>query len=160
MTCGSLMLPVQVWDSLYRAQQMDPFALVKDELESVSERLRRSIFTGLPTLRSAAEYFFKVRNTRAYSVCWFGWWGGGMLPCCFFDDQHLQRAVDFHNNVKYSFKGRPLAGAGYCSTQVHSSCRSFKRQLDMRKIMTPSSKHSCQYGGNNKCKSHLQPILA
>lgn len=40
---------------------MDPFVLVKEELESVSERLRRSIFTGIPTLRSAAEYFFKAR---------------------------------------------------------------------------------------------------
>lgn len=52
---------LQGWDTLYRAQQVDPFALVKEEIESVSERLRRSIFTGIPTLRSAAEYFFKVR---------------------------------------------------------------------------------------------------
>lgn len=41
---------------------MDPFSLVKEEIESVSERLRRSIFTGIPTLRSAAEYFFKVSS--------------------------------------------------------------------------------------------------
>jgi geranyl diphosphate synthase len=40
---------------------MDPFQLVKEELDSVSERLRRSIFTGIPTLRSAAQYFFKAR---------------------------------------------------------------------------------------------------
>ena len=40
---------------------LDPFLLVKEEIESVSERLRRSIFTGIPTLRSAAQYFFKVR---------------------------------------------------------------------------------------------------
>ena len=38
----------------------DPFQLVKEEIDSVSERLRRSIFTGIPTLRSAAQYFFKV----------------------------------------------------------------------------------------------------
>ncbi|KAK9915863.1 hypothetical protein WJX75_005387 [Coccomyxa subellipsoidea] len=50
----------QGWDSLYRGQPVDPFSLVKEEIESVSERLRRSIFTGIPTLRSAAEYFFKL----------------------------------------------------------------------------------------------------
>ena len=44
----------------YRQAIMDPFQLVKEELDSVSERLRRSIFTGIPTLRSAAQYFFKA----------------------------------------------------------------------------------------------------
>lgn len=39
---------------------MDPFALVADELESVSERLRRTILTEIPVLSTAAEYFFKV----------------------------------------------------------------------------------------------------
>ena len=39
---------------------VDPFQLVKEEIDSVSERLRRSIFTGIPTLRSAAQYFFKA----------------------------------------------------------------------------------------------------
>ena len=51
---------LQGWDLLHRTQPVDPFSLVKEEIESVSERLRRSIFTGIPTLRSAAEYFFKV----------------------------------------------------------------------------------------------------
>ena len=41
---------------------VDPFQLVKEEIDSVSERLRRSIFTGVPTLRTAAQYFFKVRD--------------------------------------------------------------------------------------------------
>ncbi|BDA44504.1 Decaprenyl-diphosphate synthase subunit 1 [Coccomyxa sp. Obi] len=50
----------QGWDLLHRRQPVDPFSLVKEEIESVSERLRRSIFTGIPTLRSAAEYFFKM----------------------------------------------------------------------------------------------------
>ncbi len=52
----------QVLDRLYRGAQqaVDPFSLVKEEIDTVSERLRRSIFTGIPTLRSAAEYFFKV----------------------------------------------------------------------------------------------------
>ena len=44
---------------------MDPFQLVKEEIDSVSERLRRSIFTGIPTLRSAAQYFFKVTSHGA-----------------------------------------------------------------------------------------------
>ena len=47
---------------------LDPFLLVKEEIESVSERLRRSIFTGIPTLRSAAQYFFKVRASCVTSV--------------------------------------------------------------------------------------------
>lgn len=38
----------------------DPFALVKDELETVSQRLRRSIFTDIPLLSRAASYFFQV----------------------------------------------------------------------------------------------------
>jgi len=42
---------------------VDPFQLVKEEIDSVSERLRRSIFTGVPTLRTAAQYFFKVRKS-------------------------------------------------------------------------------------------------
>lgn len=42
------------------SRKMDPFALVADELESVSERLRRTILTEIPVLSSAAEYFFKV----------------------------------------------------------------------------------------------------
>ncbi len=53
-------MSLQGLESLYRAQPVDPFSLVKEEIESVSERLRRSVFTGIPTLRSAAEYFFKV----------------------------------------------------------------------------------------------------
>ena len=42
------------------SRKLDPFALVADELESVSERLRRTILTEIPVLSSAAEYFFKV----------------------------------------------------------------------------------------------------
>ena len=44
------------------SRKLDPFALVADELESVSERLRRTILTEIPVLSSAAEYFFKVLN--------------------------------------------------------------------------------------------------
>lgn len=38
----------------------DPFAIVKDELETVSERLRRTILTDVPLLSKAASYFFQV----------------------------------------------------------------------------------------------------
>lgn len=38
----------------------DPFALVAEELKSVSERLRRTILTDIPVLSTAAEYFFKL----------------------------------------------------------------------------------------------------
>ena len=39
---------------------LDPFALVADEIESVSERLRRTVMTDIPALSRAAEYFFKL----------------------------------------------------------------------------------------------------
>lgn len=48
---------LQLWG---RAPTLDPFALVHAELESVSERLRRSVFTEIPALSTAAEYFFKL----------------------------------------------------------------------------------------------------
>lgn len=38
----------------------DPFAIVKDELETVSERLRRTILTDVPLLSKAASYFFQI----------------------------------------------------------------------------------------------------
>ena len=38
----------------------DPFSLVRSEIESVSERLRRCILTEIPTLEQAAEYFFRA----------------------------------------------------------------------------------------------------
>ena len=48
---------MQLWG---QAPVLDPFALVHTELESVSERLRRSVFTEIPALSTAAEYFFKL----------------------------------------------------------------------------------------------------
>lgn len=39
---------------------IDPFGLVKQEIESISERLRRSIICDIPSLERAAEYFFQV----------------------------------------------------------------------------------------------------
>lgn len=38
----------------------DPFSLVRDEIEAVSERLRRSVVTDIPSLEQAAEYFFRA----------------------------------------------------------------------------------------------------
>lgn len=38
----------------------DPFALVKEELDSVSNRLRRTVLTSIPRLGQAAEYFFQL----------------------------------------------------------------------------------------------------
>ena len=43
------------------AERVDPFSLVKAEIDSVSERLRRGILSGIPVLERAAEYFFKAR---------------------------------------------------------------------------------------------------
>eukprot|EP00891_Asterochloris_glomerata_P006715 jgi/Astpho2/6715/Aster-06736 len=39
---------------------IDPFGLVKQEIESISERLRRSIICDIPSLERAAEYFFQL----------------------------------------------------------------------------------------------------
>jgi geranyl diphosphate synthase len=39
---------------------IDPFALVADEIESVSQRLRQTVMTDIPALSRAAEYFFKL----------------------------------------------------------------------------------------------------
>lgn len=41
------------------ARVVDPFGLVKLEIESVSDRLRRCIVTDIPVLEKAAEYFFQ-----------------------------------------------------------------------------------------------------
>lgn len=45
----------------------DPFAIVKDELETVSERLRRSVLTEVPVLSRAASYFFQVSPLYLFS---------------------------------------------------------------------------------------------
>lgn len=39
---------------------IDPFALVKEELDSVSSRLRRTVLTEIPRLGQAADYFFQL----------------------------------------------------------------------------------------------------
>eukprot|EP00898_Chlorokybus_atmophyticus_P001102 jgi/Chlat1/1993/Chrsp158S02295 len=40
--------------------EVDPFALVADELRSVSERMRKMVITEVPALEAAADYFFKM----------------------------------------------------------------------------------------------------
>ena len=52
----------QGWEDVRHAERVDPFTLVKAEIDSVSERLRRGILSGIPVLERAAEYFFKVRR--------------------------------------------------------------------------------------------------
>lgn len=42
------------------ANDLDPFNLVRNEIESVSNRLRRCILTDIPVLEKAAEYFFQA----------------------------------------------------------------------------------------------------
>lgn len=42
------------------ADRPDAFALVREEIECVTERLRRDIFTEIPALERAAEYFFRA----------------------------------------------------------------------------------------------------
>ncbi|KAI3431341.1 hypothetical protein D9Q98_004398 [Chlorella vulgaris] len=41
-------------------EQADAFALVREEVDCVTERLRRDIFTEIPALERAAEYFFRA----------------------------------------------------------------------------------------------------
>nr|QKY15110.1 geranylgeranyl pyrophosphate synthase (GGPPS2) [Polytomella parva] len=38
--------------------QLDPFSVVRREVETISERLRHSVTTTVPSLKTAAEYFF------------------------------------------------------------------------------------------------------
>eukprot|EP00884_Botryococcus_braunii_P001275 jgi/Botrbrau1/11148/Bobra.182_2s0003.2 len=40
----------------------DPFSIVQEEIESITERIRRSVLTGIPALESAASYFFKRKG--------------------------------------------------------------------------------------------------
>ena len=50
-------LSLQAWSGV---RPIDPFALVKEELDSVSNRLRRTVLTEIPRLGQAAEYFFQL----------------------------------------------------------------------------------------------------
>lgn len=41
------------------ASKIDPFSLVHREVQTVSERLRKSVLSSVPALATAAEYFFR-----------------------------------------------------------------------------------------------------
>lgn len=49
---------LQSWDDV-GDEALDPYAVVRDEVSIVSERLRHSIVTNVPALEQAAEYFFR-----------------------------------------------------------------------------------------------------
>ena len=49
----------QKWADVRDADNIDPFSLVHDEVQIVSERLRHSVVSSVPALRAAAEYFFR-----------------------------------------------------------------------------------------------------
>jgi geranyl diphosphate synthase len=53
-------LPNPATTSSTISTHIDPFSIVRSEIESVSERLRRCIVTEIPTLEQAAEYFFRA----------------------------------------------------------------------------------------------------
>ncbi len=66
------------------AGHVDPFQLVKAEIDSVSERLRRGVMSGIPVLERAAEYFFKARPAlpaKLLSACKAV--DGTRRGCCF-----------------------------------------------------------------------------
>ena len=56
----------QRWDDVSADETVDPFALVGEEVDSVSHRLCQSVITNVPALETAAEYFFRpgVRGKR------------------------------------------------------------------------------------------------
>ena len=60
---------MQGWEHVRHAERVDPFSLVKAEIDSVSERLRRGILSGIPVLERAAEYFFKVHRWLLWDNC-------------------------------------------------------------------------------------------
>jgi geranyl diphosphate synthase len=47
------------WETKNAAESVDPFSLVHQEVQIVSERLRHSVLSSVPALASAAEYFFR-----------------------------------------------------------------------------------------------------
>ena len=49
----------QKWAEVKDDGKLDPFSLVEQEVQIVSERLRHSVVSSVPALRTAAEYFFR-----------------------------------------------------------------------------------------------------
>ncbi len=50
---------MQTWAEVGQERRVDPFSVVQQEVEVVSERLRHSVSTGIPKLKAAADYFFR-----------------------------------------------------------------------------------------------------
>jgi geranyl diphosphate synthase len=50
--------PAQTWAEVHD-RRVEPFSVVQQEVDVVSERLRHSVTTGIPALKTAAEYFFR-----------------------------------------------------------------------------------------------------
>lgn len=50
---------IQTWAEVGQERRVDPFSVVHQEVEVVSERLRHSVSTGIPKLKAAADYFFR-----------------------------------------------------------------------------------------------------
>ncbi|KAG2452545.1 hypothetical protein HYH02_002782 [Chlamydomonas schloesseri] len=49
---------IQTWAEVHD-RRVEPFSVVQQEVDVVSERLRHSVTTGIPALKTAAEYFFR-----------------------------------------------------------------------------------------------------
>ncbi|XBI29183.1 hypothetical protein VPH35_053225 [Triticum aestivum] len=47
-------------DAPYQEEMLDPFALVKDEVSEISNRLRLTVVSEVPELTSAAGHFFRA----------------------------------------------------------------------------------------------------
>ena len=52
--------PPQQQQAAHEAARPDPFSLVREEIDGVSERLRRCVVSEIPALERAAEYFFRA----------------------------------------------------------------------------------------------------
>jgi len=77
------------------AGHVDPFQLVKAEIDSVSERLRRGVMSGIPVLERAAEYFFKARPALLAKLLTPCKLGVGRRRGCYFP----QPRMDAHRAV-------------------------------------------------------------
>lgn len=53
-----MLCALQRWEQVSN-RKVEPFQVVHQEVECISERLRHSVSTGVPALKIAAEYFFR-----------------------------------------------------------------------------------------------------
>lgn len=50
---------MQAWSEVGPSSGLDPYALTRAEVDTVSERLRHSVASHIPALKDAADYFFR-----------------------------------------------------------------------------------------------------